>query len=898
MNSTVADRVVPWLQVRLRKAHAFGLIACLTVSLAVIGQRKIVETNLSTQAASLSDDQVDSRLQQAAVSALKQREGTIIVLDPRTGRIRTILNSEMAVKEYFAPGSTIKPFTALAAMRFGLTSSPILCRETYSHRGFQTVCSHAQHLAPLNTSGAIAHSCNFYFAKLGERFEESQFRALLYEFGFGQTTGINADRESAGKLGGEWHSQNALGEGDYLQVTPIQLLMAYTAIVNGGQLQQPWIAADNNFNVRVRRNLAISESEREVVFQGMRGAIRFGTARKARLDSLPLFILGKTGTSTPLKGFRPQGWFVGFAADKDQSTNAKLGVLVFLKRGHGSDAAEVSRKIFEEYAVSETENGRKGEWENRSAGDVSQARPFSPSPARPFYSSPARFSSSPRIPVSVMVHLQRQKVTKTLSLEEYVRGVIATEGSTETQVEALKALAITSRTYAVRNLRRHAADGYDFCDTTHCQLFKPVGNDIRAVVLEAVDATGGEVLKDSVGNLAESYFSASCGGETANISTLWGSRPRSYLGGVHDEYCGTMPHSRWTDVISSEDLLRALRNDSRGDVGDELKDIFVSRQDHTGRAEQITIVGSTRRTISGWYFKIIVGRALGWNLLKSSRFQLQRSGSNFFFRGSGFGHGLGLCQGGAHVMAERGFGYRQILKKYFPGTIVRMNVSKGYSADLLWSTSPGSSSKRIVAVRQGAKGRNRISNEHFRVSYPLSTSHKDAEYLLQLMEDTRRSLLTRPFLPTNAYLPFMEVIVNETTGDFVGRTGLPAWTAAGSQAARIELQPLALLKRRGILETTVRHELVHKIVDSLGNGRAPRWLAEGLALYLAGEGRMVSRFQPKTKISTADLERKLAAHSDAHEMRELYAAAYIEVQNLISLEGEGAVWQKVSRAGN
>src|SRR6185503_13986778 len=128
--------------------------------------------------------------------------------------------------------------------------------------------------------------------------------------------------------------------------------------------------------------------------------------------------------------------------------------------------------------------------------------------------------------------------------------------------------------------------------------------------------------------------------------------------------------------ISRHDLLRALHSDSRTDVGDRLDQLIVSQRDETGRAEFITIDGERQKKVRGWDFKIIVGRVLGWNVLKSSRFEVGRSGSNFIFRGSGFGHGLGLCQEGAHVMAARGASYQKILEKYFPGTIVKKGMGR------------------------------------------------------------------------------------------------------------------------------------------------------------------------------------------------------------------------------
>jgi stage II sporulation protein D len=353
----------------------------------------------------------------------------------------------------------------------------------------------------------------------------------------------------------------------------------------------------------------------------------------------------------------------------------KLAVIVLLGRSHGSEAATLSRTIFEAYANAisrqDTESQRTKSSDEKIGSDSQNG------------------SASPRLPssASVRVHLVHDGITQEMSLEDYVLGVLRTEGSLEREPEALKALAIAIRTYAVRNRGRHAKDGYDFCSTTHCQRFAspesrgtsptaregsltdalPDGRAADAIVA-AVKATEGQLLLDDHGQPADVYFGASCGGETANLGTLWGVNPPEYLRGVRDEYCLSGPHATWTDVIARADLLRALQSDVRTDVGARLDQITVNKRDETGRAEFITLEGEHRKTVRGWDFKIIVGRVLGWNVLKSSRFEIARTGSNFVFRGSGFGHGLGLCQEGAHVMAARGASYQRILEKYFPGT--------------------------------------------------------------------------------------------------------------------------------------------------------------------------------------------------------------------------------------
>src|SRR4030095_9192476 len=131
--------------------------------------------------------------------------------------------------------------------------------------------------------------------------------------------------------------------------------------------------------------------------------------------------------------------------------------------------------------------------------------------------------------------------------------------------------------------------------------FRPTGSQdtyIAPAVIEAVEATRGEILRDSGDNVANSYFSASCGGATANMSTLWGGSAPPYLRGVQDEYCSTEPHHSWTDVISLAHLLKALQSCPRTNVGGQLHNVTVVRRDQSERAELVALDGDRRVTIS------------------------------------------------------------------------------------------------------------------------------------------------------------------------------------------------------------------------------------------------------------------------------------------------------------
>src|SRR5205807_8929935 len=108
-------------------------------------------------------------------------------------------------------------------------------------------------------------------------------------------------------------AREVIGESGHIQGGPIQLLIAYAALVNGGHLYQARFAEAMNFQTVERSHIDMTVRDRSVLIEGMGGAIRYGTARTAKLDSLPLTVIGKTGTANPPKGFRTNGWFIGLA---------------------------------------------------------------------------------------------------------------------------------------------------------------------------------------------------------------------------------------------------------------------------------------------------------------------------------------------------------------------------------------------------------------------------------------------------------------------------------------------------------------------------------------------------------------------------------------------------------
>ncbi len=837
----------------------------------------------------------DAAIQRAATTALADREGTILVMNPRDGRIRAAVNPRLAFAQAFPPGSAIKPFTALVALRSGIADNDtrIACGRTFRRDDYQVTCSHKRVNNSLKLHHALAYSCNYYFANLAERMNAASFFATLDSFGFGQRTGVNASEASGALKQAEWRVSTAIGNDENVLVTPVQLLTAFTALVNGGHLLRPRIAEADQFAVQEIRTLNFNAQHRAVLIEGMQGCTSFGSASEAGLDKLPYDVIGKTGTSGASNGFRTQGWFVNFLLNRKNAKTVapedlNLAALVFLKRAHGSDAATIAATFYRQLLFGEETQRDKEAKEQNSKSQILN-------------------------PKSFRVHLVREDQTVAVNLEDYVRGVLAAEASVETELEALKAQAIVSRTFALKNLNRHKSDGYDFCSLTHCQRYvHQLAEHNKSLILRASDESSGQVLRDERGQIADVYFHAACGGMTTNLEAVWGAPSPSYLRSVKDDYCTTMSHKSWTQNIPTKDLLRALQSDERSHVGAPLEHVIITKRDASGRAEFITLEGARRKQVRGWEFALIVNRLLGWNMLKSARFEVSRAGNNFVFRGSGFGHGLGLCQEGAHVMARRGMTARQIVEQYLPGAQLTGTETADRAAPLtvlplLSFQFPASSlhwlaehlsgtSDFFCSGMENAQGRRAtMANEYFRLSYPATLANHEVTEVLRLLTAARHDLTKRLNAASINLTPThrTSVALYETTGDFVAATGQPAWVAGTTRDNTIHLQPLAALRKRRIVAATLRHEFAHAALQQVCHPRAPRWLLEGLAIHFAGEGRMYASI--KDVVAKETLEAKLSAPASPAEMRVLYAAAYREVAALIRAQGEPKVWQKATK---
>ncbi|MGH9313876.1 MAG: SpoIID/LytB domain-containing protein [Vicinamibacterales bacterium] len=263
----------------------------------------------------------------------------------------------------------------------------------------------------------------------------------------------------------------------------------------------------------------------------------------------------------------------------------------------------------------------------------------------------------------------------TLALEDYVRGSILAElaptgSDPETAVRIYEVQAILARTFALASRGRHAREGFDLCATTHCQLVdfdRAARSRWREAAAAALHATRGRVLRfQSAPALA--LFHADCGGYRSAAGEIWGGRDHPYLTGGPDDLPGGSVHRAWRFRVDRARLREALGRDLRTNPGARLDRIDVFSRDSAGRAALVLISGERAPVVRGEEFRIVMARAFGGSAFLSSRFEVRQDGDEIAFEGTGFGHGVGLCQRGAIARAIAGESPEEILAFYFPGT--------------------------------------------------------------------------------------------------------------------------------------------------------------------------------------------------------------------------------------
>lgn len=253
-------------------------------------------------------------------------------------------------------------------------------------------------------------------------------------------------------------------------------------------------------------------------------------------------------------------------------------------------------------------------------------------------------------------------------VDDYLLSVVPEEMPTDWPAEALKAQSVAARSFALKSRGRHAAEGYDLCTTTHCQLYKGIASE-KTASTAAVRATRGEVLTYG-GQPIEALFHTDSGGMTESSEDVWGSRVL-YLRAVRDTPLGTMP---WTKTMSTADLEQKLA--ARGHAIGRLRAIELSplavgraAKDRTasGRVKVMTVTGTKgTATLSGNAWRSLLG-------LKSTLFSAKLTKDSVTFTGFGAGHGLGISQWGAKRLAETGKSYADILHHYYTGVTLQHN---------------------------------------------------------------------------------------------------------------------------------------------------------------------------------------------------------------------------------
>jgi len=270
-------------------------------------------------------------------------------------------------------------------------------------------------------------------------------------------------------------------------------------------------------------------------------------------------------------------------------------------------------------------------------------------------------------------------------MEDYLRGVVPPEigQRNDDEIEAVKAQAVAARTYALSHLQQYAGEPYDMRSSIMDQIYEGMAVEDR-LVNRAIEATTGEVLMYQ-DDFIDAFYHSTCGGMTEDVTGVWDRKEIPYLKAVADHgACSWSKYYTWKEVFTEAQLRGRVEQYLSSDRGRDLRigritDIHVISRTPGGRIATLLV-----RTDTDVYrfkkdrIRWVIGRTSNPDLiLPSGRFdvEIDRRGdgsvNTVTFRGSGYGHGVGMCQCGAIGLSREGRTYDAILKHYFTGVEMR-----------------------------------------------------------------------------------------------------------------------------------------------------------------------------------------------------------------------------------
>jgi SpoIID/LytB domain protein len=376
-----------------------------------------------------------------------------------------------------------------------------------------------------------------------------------------------------------------------------------------------------------------------------------------------------------------------------------------------------------------------------------------------------------------------------LPLEVYVARVLAGEGEPNAPDAARQALAVAIRTYTLVQMGAHRREGFDLCDTVHCQVPRASNEASRRAAL----ATAGRVLTFE-GRPAALYYSASCGGRSEGAAQVWSGAVFPYMQVVRDDdvHEEDVP---WTLDLTLDELRRTLARAGFG--GGALRDITIEGYNASGRVERLRLPGLRPDAIAGTSFR----DALGTTRIRSTAFSLARDGQMVRFTGRGYGHGVGMCVIGAGRRARRGESLEAILSQYYPN---------------LTLTALGGAVLPAPATAAPAPARGGGITVH--VPRDSNVTGDALEQMASRAHESLSRLLGTSVMPVTVQL-------HDSLDTFRLEVRRPWWVSAAVTGTTIDLAPALLLAQRDGVEVTLRSALAELLMSSAlvdRPARAPR----------------------------------------------------------------------------